>query len=100
MQGGRGTCVCVRAHLHIHAHSLTRVYACVHTRAHTRTRVYMCVYVHTPMHAYPHLWIYPMCTCTDLYTQIFFRVLLKRVGVSFSSWNNVFWENTKADGLH
>lgn len=66
----KGTCVCVSMAIYTHLHICVNV--CM----------YVCVCIHMLM-----------------YTQ-FFMVLLKRMGGSFSSWNNVFWENTKADGLH
>ena len=40
------------------------------------------------------------CVYTHTHTHVMFYGIAEKDRVSFSSWNNVFWENTKADGLH
>ena len=99
----RHVCVCVCVCVRAIGHPCTQPHTCMCMCVHPCIHLHMCIYVCVRTHPCTHTRIYgytPACMCTYLYTHIFFRVLLKRVGVSFSSWNNVFWENTKADGLH
>lgn len=98
----RHVCVCVCVCVHAIAHPCTQPHTCMCMCVHPCTHLHMCIYVCAHTHArIPAFMDIPLRVCARICTHIFFfRVLLKRVGVSFSSWNNVFWENTKADGLH
>lgn len=55
------------------------------------------VCVHTTHAPHIHARVYAH---THTHTLVTFYGIAEKDGVSFSSWNNVFWENTKADGLH